>query len=131
MFPVLRSICWMLYILTCKWRKRLETVYVWCLLNNSRNNSSKNKTETPVWNTYLNMNESMTFQEQTKQIAEALFTTSYSRKQYPLQPRKMIIIEGNDNYLEENLQGVGVGNGFVFPKFWSHDQQLHLAWRKK
>ncbi|XP_034270164.1 bcl-2-like protein 15 [Pantherophis guttatus] len=39
------------------------------------------------------MNNSMMFEEQTKQIAEVLFTTLYSRKQYPLQPRKMIVIE--------------------------------------
>ncbi|XP_058032912.1 bcl-2-like protein 15 [Ahaetulla prasina] len=39
------------------------------------------------------MNNSVTFEEQTKQIAEELFTTLYSRKQYPLQARKMIIIE--------------------------------------
>ncbi|XP_070601756.1 bcl-2-like protein 15 isoform X2 [Erythrolamprus reginae] len=39
------------------------------------------------------MYNSMTFEEQTKQIAEALFTTLYSRKQYPLQPGKMIVIE--------------------------------------
>ncbi|XP_032074944.1 bcl-2-like protein 15 [Thamnophis elegans] len=39
------------------------------------------------------MNDSMTFEEQTKQIAEVLFTTSYSRKQCSFHPRKTIIIE--------------------------------------
>ncbi|KAG8131989.1 hypothetical protein E2320_009879 [Naja naja] len=39
------------------------------------------------------MNNSITFEEQTKEIAEVLFTTLYSRKQHPLQPRRMIVIE--------------------------------------